>query len=166
MKDLRGKLDSTQLNIAVVVSSFNAMVTERLLEGAVDVLKKTGSIEAEITIVRVPGSFEIPLATQRLARTGKFKAIICLGALIRGETPHFDYICQQTSRGISEVALQNNLPVTYGLITADTVEQAMNRAGPTTGKLTTNGKQKYGNKGAEAALAAVEMANLIKELPE
>ena len=155
MKEFRGKLDSKDLNVAIVVSRFNATITERLLQGAMDVLERTGLTRDNVSVARVPGSFEIPLTAQRLAQTERFDAIICLGALIRGETPHFDYICQQVSSGISEIALKFNLPVTYGVITADTVEQAMNRAG-----------LKHGNKGTEAAMAAVEMAGLMKEIAD
>ena len=153
MKEFRGKLASKDLNVAIVVSRFNATITERLLQGALDFLEQTGLVRDNVCVARVPGSFEIPLIAQRLAQTERFDAIICLGTLIRGETPHFDYICQQVSRGISEVALKFSLPVTYGVITADTVEQAINRAG-----------LKHGNKGTEAAVAAVEMASLMKEI--
>ncbi len=153
MKELEGKLDSSGLKIAVIVSRFNEMITERLLGGALDVLRRTGANQEEITVVRVPGSFEIPLAAQRLAATKNFQAIICLGALIRGETPHFDCLTREVTRGIAEVALQHGLPVTYGVITADTVEQAISRAGV-----------KQGNKGSEAAFGAIEMARLIQEI--
>lgn len=153
VKEIVGKLDSSGLKIAVVASRFNEAITDRLLQGALDVLRRTGAKEENITVVRVPGSFEIPFAAQRLAETKKFDAIVCLGTLIRGETPHFDYIARQVTSGISEVGLKHNLPVSYGVITADTVEQAMNRAGI-----------KRGNKGVEAALGAIEMANLAKEI--
>lgn len=153
MKEYTGKLDSSGLKIALVVSRFNDLITERLLQGALDTLRRSGAREDDLTVVRVPGSFEIPVAAQRLAETGKFDAIVCLGTLIRGETPHFDYLATQVTRGIGEVALKYSLPVSYGVITADTVEQAMNRAGI-----------KHGNKGVEAALGAVEMANLLREL--
>lgn len=153
MRELEGKLDSSGLKIAVVVSRFNEMITERLLQGALDTLRRTGTREEDLTIVRVPGSFEIPLAAQRLAEEKKFQAIVCLGTLIRGETRHFELLTNEVTRGVGEVALKYDLPVTYGIITADTVEQAMNRAG-----------MKHGNKGREAALAAIEMANLVKEI--
>lgn len=153
MKEYTGKLDSSGLKIALVVSRFNDLITERLLQGALDTLRRSGAREDDLTVVRVPGSFEIPVAAQRLAETGKFDAIVCLGTLIRGETPHFDYLATQVTRGIGEVALKYSLPVSYGVITADTVEQAMNRAGI-----------KHGNKGVQAALGAVEMANLLREL--
>lgn len=153
MKEYTGKLDASGLKIALVVSRFNDLITERLLQGALDTLRRSGAREDDLTVVRVPGSFEIPVAAQRLAETGKFDAIVCLGTLIRGETPHFDYLATQVTRGIGEVALKYSLPVSYGVITADTVEQAMNRAGI-----------KHGNKGVQAALGAVEMANLLREL--
>ncbi len=155
MKDFAGKLESKGLKIGIVVSRFNEMITEKLLAGALDTLRETGIAEQDITLVRVPGSFEIPVASQRLAETGKLEAIICLGAVIRGETPHFEYISSQVAHGISQVALKYDLPVTFGVITADTVEQALARAGV-----------KHSNKGSEAAISAVQMANLFKQLAE
>ena len=152
MKEFVGKTQSQGVKIGVVVSRFNEMITEGLLAGALSTLKEAGIADEAITLVRVPGSFEIPLAAQRLAQTGTFEAIVCLGAVIRGETPHFDYICLQASNGIREVALKYDLPVTFGIITADTVEQALARAG------------EERNKGREAATSAVEMANLMKDL--
>ena len=153
VKELAGKLNSKGLRIAIVVSRFNEMVTERLLEGALDVLRRTGAEEGDLTVVHVPGSFEISLAAQQLAESKRFQAIVCLGALIRGETAHFDYLASEVTRDIAQVALTYHIPVSYGVITADTVAQAMDRAG-----------LKQGNKGAEAALSAVEMANLVREL--
>ena len=153
IRELRDTAVAVDLKVAIVVSQFNSSITEQLLQGALDVLKRIGITEKIIRVIRVPGSFEIPLAAQRLAQKGKFDAIVCLGCVIRGETPHFDYICQQASRGIGEVGLKCDLPVTFGVITADTFEQAVNRAGP-----------KDGNKGAEAALSAVEMASLMNRL--
>ncbi len=155
MKDFAGKMESKGLKIGIVVSRFNEMITEKLLAGALDTLRETGIAEQDITLVRVPGSFEIPVASQRLAETGKLEAIICLGAVIRGETPHFEYISSQVAHGISQVALKYDLPVTFGVITADTVEQALARAGV-----------KHANKGSEAAISAVQMANLFKQLAE
>jgi len=148
-----GKTESKGLKIGIVVSRFNELITEGLLAGALDTLKEAGVADEDITLVRVPGSFEISLAAQRLAQTGKLEAIVCLGAVIRGETPHFDYICLQVSNGVSEVALKYDLPVTFGIITADTVEQALARA-----------DVENRNKGSEAAISAVEMANLMKDL--
>ena len=153
MKELVGDLDCNGLKIGLVVSRFNRMITERLLDGALDHLRRNGISEDDITVVRVPGSFEIPFAAQRLAQTENLDAVICLGTLIRGETPHFDYIAHQVTEGIGQVGLKFNLPVTYGIITANTLEQAVNRAGA-----------KHGNKGVEAAQSAVEMANLVKKL--
>lgn len=153
MKEVTGKLDARGLKVAIVASRFNQAVTERLLQGAVDVLRRTGLRQEDLTVVRVPGSFEIPQAASRLARSGKVDAVICLGCLIRGETAHYDYLAMEVTRAIQQVALQQGIAVSYGVLTADTVEQAMNRAG-----------LKYGNKGAEAALAAVELANAFKEL--
>ncbi len=153
IRELRDTAIAVDLKVAIVVSQFNSSITEQLLQGALDVLRRIGITEETIRVIRVPGSFEIPLAAQRLAQRGKFDAIVCLGCVIRGETPHFDYICQQVSRGIGEVGLKSDLPVTFGVITADTLEQAVNRSGP-----------KDGNKGAEAALSAVEMASLMKRL--
>ncbi len=155
MKDFAGKMESKGLKIGIVVSRFNEMITEKLLAGALDTLRETGIAEQDITLVRVPGSFEIPVASQRLAETGKLEAIICLGAVIRGQTPHFEYISSQVAHGISQVALKYDLPVTFGVITADTVEQALARAGV-----------KHANKGSEAAISAVQMANLFKQLAE
>ncbi len=155
MKDFAGKMESKGLKIGIVVSRFNEMITEKLLTGALETLRQTGIEDQDITLVRVPGSFEIPMASQRLAQTGKLEAIICLGAVIRGETPHFDYLSSQVTHGISQVALKYDLPVTFGVITADTVEQALARAGV-----------KHANKGSEAANSAVQMANLFKQLAE
>ena len=152
MKEFVGETESQGFKIGVVVSRFNELITEGLLAGALNTLKEAGIADEAITLVRVPGSFELPLAAQRLAQTGTFEAIVCLGAVIRGETPHFDYICLQASNGLREVALKYDLPVTFGLITADTVEQALARAG------------EERNKGSEAATSAVEMANLMKDL--
>ena len=153
MKEFVRETESQGFKIGVVVSRFNDMITERFLAGALTALKEAGIADEAITLVRVPGSFEIPLAAQRLAQTGKLEAIVCLGAVIRGETPHFDYICLQASNGVREVALKYDLPVTFGIITADTVEQALARAD-------VEGR----NKGSDAAISAVEMANLMKDL--
>lgn len=156
MKDFAGKMESKGLKIGIVVSRFNEMITEKLLTGALETLRQTGIEDQDITLVRVPGSFEIPVASQRLAQTGKLEAIICLGAVIRGETPHFEYLSSQVAHGISQVALKYDLPVTFGVITADTVEQALARAAGV----------KHANKGSEAANSAVQMANLFKQLSE
>lgn len=153
MEELVGKLDSKGVKIGIVVGRFNEMITERLLTGALETLAQNGVSSEDITVVRVPGSFEIPPAAQRLARARAVDAIVCLGAVIRGETPHFEYISLQVSRGIAEVALQYDLPVSFGVITADTVEQAMNRSGV-----------EHSNKGVEATTAVLEMADLFRQL--
>ena len=137
---------------AFVVSRFNESVTERLLEGGLDALRKAGAREGDVEVFHVPGAFEIPLVAKRLVALGSFDAIVCVGAVIRGETPHFDFICEGVSRGVMEVSLQSGTPVIFGVLTTDTPEQAMERAGLKT------------HKGREAALAAVEMANLLRRL--
>ena len=150
---IAGKLDASGLKTAIIASRFNDFVTARLIEGAVDCLLRHGSGETDITVIRVPGSFEIPLAAKQTASSGKYDAVICLGALIRGQTPHFDYIAAEVTKGIAQVSLDTGLPVTFGVITADTLEQAIDRAGA-----------KAGNKGFEAALGAVEMADLLRQI--
>jgi 6,7-dimethyl-8-ribityllumazine synthase len=152
-RSIEGKLDATGLKTAIVASRFNDFVTTKLIEGAVDCLSRHGAAEKEITVIRVPGSFELPLAAKKAASSGKFDAVICLGALIRGQTPHFDYIAAEVTKGIAQVSLDTGVPVTFGVITADTLEQAVDRAGA-----------KSGNKGFEAALGAVEMADLLRQI--
>ncbi|MBP7866898.1 MAG: 6,7-dimethyl-8-ribityllumazine synthase [Acidobacteria bacterium] len=146
-----GQLNSTGLRVAIVVSRFNDVISSRLLDGAVDALLRTGADDEDIHVFRVPGSFEIPLAAKKLALQGKWDAVVCLGALVRGDTPHFDLISAEVTKGIAQVALETGVPMTFGVVTADTVEQAINRAG-----------LKSGNKGFDAAMAAVELANLMK----
>lgn len=153
MKEVSGELSAKGFNFGIVVSRFNELVTERLLDGALDVLRRTGASEEDLVVVRVPGSFEIPIAAAQLASSGRVHAVICLGALIKGETDHYDVLAAAVTRGISEVALQSQLPVTFGVITAEDTDQALNRAGI-----------KHGNKGAEAAFAAIEMVNVKKVL--
>ncbi len=153
MKEITGELTAGGLRLAVVVSRFNSTITERLLQGARDTFLRSGGDEEAFTVVRVPGSFEIPMAALRLAQSGNFDAIVCLGCLIRGETPHFDYLSAEVTRGIGEVALRTGLPVVYGVLTTETVEQALNRSGI-----------KSGNKGSDAVLAAIEMANLFRKM--
>ena len=153
MKIYEGKLISKGKKYAIVVSRFNDFITSRLLEGAVDALRRHGVEDKEIEVARVPGSFEIPYAASRLAGGKSCDAVICLGALIRGATPHFDYIASEVSKGISQTALSTGIPVIFGVITADTIEQAVERAGT-----------KAGNKGAEAAVAAIEMVNLYDQM--
>ncbi|MGB9710171.1 MAG: 6,7-dimethyl-8-ribityllumazine synthase [Thermodesulfovibrio sp.] len=153
MKIIEGKLDAQGLKFGIVVSRFNEFITSRLLEGAIDALIRHGAQQTDIEIVRVPGSFEIPIIAKKLAQTGKFHAIVCLGTLIRGATPHFDYIAAEVSKGIALVGLETGIPVSFGVITADTIEQAIERAG-----------SKSGNKGWDAAMVAIEMARVMEEL--
>jgi len=149
VRTLEGQLDAKGLKFALVVGRFNNLVAERLLEGALDCLRRHGAQEEDLTVVRVPGSWELPLAVDRVAASGKFHAVVALGALIRGETPHFDYVAAECSKGLAQVALAHKLPVALGVLTCDTMEQALDRAGG-----------KGGNKGWDAALAAIEMAQL------
>jgi len=138
----------------VVVSRFNELITRQLLEGARDGLRRHGADEETLSVVWVPGAFEIPPVAQRLARSGAFDAVVCLGAVIRGATPHFDHVANQTAAGIARAAQETGVPVIFGILTTDTIEQAIERAGT-----------KAGNKGFDAAVAAIEMANLLRQLP-
>ena len=142
-------------NFALVVSRFNDFVTEKLLSGAFDALTRTGAKAENIDIVKVPGAFEIPLAAKKMAQKGRYHAVICLGAVIRGATPHFDYVSAEVSKGIAQVSLESSIPIIFGVVTTDTLEQAIERAGT-----------KSGNKGWSAAMAAVEMANLIEAVEQ
>lgn len=144
-----GKLDGTGKRMGIVVSRFNSVITDRLLEGAMDCLLRHGTDEEKIHVLRVPGAFEIPHAARRLARSSRYDAVVCLGAVIRGSTPHFDYIANVVTRGIANAGDGLDVPVIFGLLTTDTMDQAMERAGV-----------KLGNKGWEAALSALEMCNL------
>ena len=153
MKTIKGKLDAKGKNFAIVVSRFNEFITQKLLEGALDCLTRHNTEEKNITVVWVPGAFEIPLMAQKLAKSRKFSAIICLGAILRGETPHFEFISNQVAVNIGKVALESDVPVIFGVITTENLEQAIERAG-----------SKAGNKGWESALTAIEMANLSKEI--
>jgi 6,7-dimethyl-8-ribityllumazine synthase len=149
-----GNLVATDLRVAVVVSRWNSFITERLLEGTLDTLKRHGAnTDSAVDVVRVPGTFEVPLLAQRLSASGKYDAVICLGCLIRGATPHFDYIAGECTKGIAQAMMASGVPITFGILTTDSIEQAIERAGT-----------KAGNKGAEAAGAAIEMANLMKGL--
>lgn len=148
-----GMLLGQGLKFGVVISRFNEFISGKLLDGAQDALLRHGVSEDDIDIARTPGSLEIPLVALKLARTGRYDAIICLGAVIRGGTPHFDYVATELSKGIAKIALETGLPVIHGVITADTMEQAIERAGT-----------KKGNKGFDAAVSAIEMANLLKSL--
>lgn len=150
-KSTAGSLSATGLRFALVVSRFNAFITERLLGGAVDTLRRSGAVNEDIEIVRVPGAFEIPLAARTLAETKKFQAIVCIGCVLRGDTAHYDVIVNEVTRGVGQAAQETGVPMGFGVLTCDTLEQAIDRAG-----------LKAGNKGAEAAQAAIEMAQLKK----
>ena len=152
-KIIEGNIRADGLRFGIVVSRFNNFITERLLEGALDALRRNGTKEDAIEIYRTPGSFEIPAVVKRVLERGQYDAIICLGAVIRGATPHFSYISAEVTKGIAQLSLQSAIPIAFGVITADTIEQAIERAGT-----------KVGNKGWDAALSAIEMANLYREL--
>jgi len=145
------KLMAEGKKFALVVSRFNDFITEKLLSGALDALIRSGAADEDIEVVRVPGAFEIPLVAKKMAKTNRFDAVICLGAVIRGSTPHFDYISAEVSKGVAMVGMESEVPVIFGVITTDTIEQAIERAG-----------SKAGNKGWSAAIAAIEMANLFQ----
>lgn len=150
---IEGKLDATGLKFGIIVSRFNSFIAERLLEGALDALVRNGADEATIDVARVPGAFEIPLTAKKMAQTGSYDAIICLGAVIRGSTPHFDYVASEVSKGVAHVSLETGVPVAFGVLTTDTIEQAVERAGT-----------KAGNKGFDAAMTAIETARIFREL--
>ena len=152
-KMIEGGYESRRLHIGIVVSRFNTEVTQQLLSGALDALRSKGVRDQDIEVAKVPGAFEIPLVTQRMAKTGHFQGVIALGAVIQGETPHFEYISTSVTAGLSRVALETGIPVGFGVLTTDTVQQAMDRASTA----------KY-NRGAQAALTVLEMANLLAEL--
>ncbi|NGZ05473.1 MAG: 6,7-dimethyl-8-ribityllumazine synthase [Magnetococcales bacterium] len=150
---LEGNLLAQGKRFAIIVARFNSFITERLLEGAVDGLVRHGAERDAITVVRVPGAFEIPMAAQKVARSGHYAGVLCLGAVIRGSTPHFDYVSAEVSKGVASVALESGVPVGFGVLTTDTLEQAIERAG-----------SKAGNKGWETALSVIEMVNLFEKL--
>jgi 6,7-dimethyl-8-ribityllumazine synthase len=151
METYQGKLQAKGLKVGIVVSRFNQFISERLLEGALDALTKLGAAEADIFVYKVPGSFEVPMLVKKLARSKKVDGIICLGALIRGDTPHFDYLSAEVTKGIAQIAIDEGIPCSFGILTVDTIEQGIERAGT-----------KGGNKGWDAAFSVVEMLNLIK----
>ncbi|MFP4012156.1 MAG: 6,7-dimethyl-8-ribityllumazine synthase [Spirochaetaceae bacterium] len=153
MKVYEGSITAVDKRIAIVVSRFNSFITERLLEGTLDCIRRHGGSDDNLALIRVPGSWEIPMVAKRAAGGGRFDAVICLGAVIRGDTPHFDYVAAEVSKGIAAVSLETGVPVSYGVLTTDTVEQATDRAGT-----------KAGNKGFDAALGALEMADLSSKL--
>jgi 6,7-dimethyl-8-ribityllumazine synthase len=148
-----GRLNAEGFRFGIVASRWNEFITGRLVEGALDALERLGAKEGSVSVYRVPGAFEIPLLAKRLAQSRRFDAIICVGTIIRGQTPHFDYIANEVARGISQAGLDSGVPVVFGIVTADTVDQAIDRAGV-----------KLGNKGFEAGMTAVELANLYKEV--
>jgi 6,7-dimethyl-8-ribityllumazine synthase len=150
---IEGKLDAKGLSFGIVVGRFNSFIAERLLDGALDGLVRHGANDSKIDVVRVPGAFEIPLAARKMADLKKYDAIICLGAVIRGSTPHFDYVASEVSKGIAHVSLDSGVPVIFGVLTTDTIEQAVERAGT-----------KAGNKGFDAAVTAIETVNVLKVL--
>ena len=151
MKVLEGKLTAEGLRIGIVAARFNEFITNKLVSGAIDALTRQGASAENMTMAWVPGAFEIPLAAQKMASSGKFDAVICLGAVIRGSTPHFDYVSNEVTKGVAHVGLQTGVPTVFGVLTTDTIEQAIERAGT-----------KAGNKGFDAAMTAIEMANLLK----
>ncbi|HOW56724.1 MAG TPA: 6,7-dimethyl-8-ribityllumazine synthase [Smithellaceae bacterium] len=152
-KTVEGKVVAKGMKFGIVASRFNDFISSRLIEGAVDALTRAGADEKDIAIYKVPGAFELPLGAKKVAKTGKYDAVICLGAVIRGATPHFEYVSAEVSKGIATVGLETEIPVAFGVLTTDTIEQAIERAGT-----------KSGNKGWDAAMAAIEMVDLFKKL--
>lgn len=153
MKVINGVLKSDGKKFAIVVSRFNEFITNKLISGATDILTRHGTSEDDITIIWVPGAFEIPATAKKLAESGKYDAVICLGCVIRGATPHFDYVSAEVSKGVAAVGLSSKIPVTFGVLTTDSIEQAIERAGT-----------KAGNKGTDAALTAIELINLYAQI--
>ena len=150
---INGNLKADDKRFALVVGRFNSLITERLLEGALDCFERHGGKQENLTVVRVPGSFEIPLAALKLAKSGKYDGVICLGAVIRGSTPHFDYVAAEAAKGVAHASFDSGLPVIFGVLTTDSIEQAIERAGT-----------KAGNKGWDAMLSAIEMADIYKQI--
>ena len=155
MKTYEGNLVSRGIRVGIVAARFNEFITSRLVDGALDGLKRHETAEADIQIAWVPGAFEIPLIASKMAKSGKYDAVICLGAVIRGSTSHYDYVCSEVSKGIAAVSLETGVPVMFGVLTTDTIEQAIERAGT-----------KAGNKGSECAEGATEIVNLIRSMEE
>ncbi len=153
VKEIKGVISAGKANYAIVASRFNEFITSKLVGGAIDNLQRHGAADEQITLVWVPGSIEIALAAKKLAESGKYAAVICLGAVIRGQTGHYDYVCQQISRGVGQINLQTGIPTIFGVLTCETIEQAIERAGT-----------KLGNSGANAAMGAMEMVNLLEQL--
>ncbi|HXV20017.1 MAG TPA: 6,7-dimethyl-8-ribityllumazine synthase [Desulfuromonadales bacterium] len=152
-KIIEGKLDARGFRFGIVVSRFNSFISDRLVDGAMDALVRHGAEAESVQIVRVPGAYEIPMTAKKMVATARYDAVICLGAVIRGATPHFDYVSAEVSKGIAAVSLDSGVPVTFGVLTTDNIEQAIERAG-----------SKAGNKGFDAAVSAIEMVNLFKAL--
>ena len=152
-KIIEGNLDAAGIKFGLVVSRFNSFICDRLVEGAVDALVRHGADQENITIAKVPGAFEIPMTAKKMAASGNYDALVCLGAVIRGSTPHFDYVSAEVSKGVASVSLDSGIPVAFGVLTTDNIEQAIERAG-----------SKAGNKGFEAAVTAIEMVNLYRKL--
>lgn len=152
---LEGQLDAKGLRFAIVVARFNDFISGRLLDGAMDAIRRHGGKDGDVVVARVPGAFEIPLTVRHLAKTEKYDAIIALGAIIRGNTPHFDYVAAESSKGIATVSLETGVPIAFGILTTDTIEQAIERAGT-----------KAGNKGFDSALSAIEMVNLLRQVEQ
>jgi 6,7-dimethyl-8-ribityllumazine synthase len=155
MFQIEGDLLAAELKIAFVVARFNEFVCERLLEGGLDTVTRHGGSKDKVTVVRVPGAFELPLVAKTLAASGKYDAVVCLGAVIRGATSHYDYVCANASNGIARASIETGIPVSFGLLTTDTIEQAIERSGT-----------KAGNQGRDATVCAIEMARLLKQLSE
>ena len=153
MKTLEGKLTAKNMKIAIVVARFNEFITSKLPSGCIDCLIRHEAADEDLTVAWVPGAFEIPMAAKKLAESGKYDAVICLGAVIRGATPHFDYVCAEASKGIAQVSMQTGVPVAFGVLTTENIQQAVERAGT-----------KAGNKGVDCAMTAMEMVNLFKEM--
>lgn len=153
MKTLEGKLTAKNMKIAIVVARFNEFINSKLLSGCIDCLIRHEAADEDLTVAWVPGAFEIPMAAKKLAESGKYDAVICLGAVIRGATPHFDYVCAEASKGIAQVSMQTGVPVAFGVLTTENIQQAVERAGT-----------KAGNKGVDCAMTAMEMVNLFKEM--
>lgn len=152
-KYFEGNFQAEGKKIGIVLARFNSFIAERLLEGALDTLSRFGAADGDIEVARVPGAFEIPLVAQKMAKSGRYDAVICLGAVIRGATPHFDFVANEAAKGIAQASMESGVPIIFGVLTTDTIEQAIERAG-----------SKAGNKGSECAAAAIEMVNLLKSL--
>lgn len=155
MREIAGMLSAKGLKVAIVASRFNAFIVEKLVEGAVDALVRTGGSAEDVTLVRCPGAFEIPQVARRLVEAGGYDAVICLGCVIRGATPHFDYVAGEAAKGVGGLAMTSRIPIVFGILTTDTIEQAVERAGT-----------KAGNKGFDAAMSAIEMASIFGQIPK